>query len=138
MQMRRLAEFAGTQYNFPPASTMNRMRSISLFYVVILLRNAVLGYQQEVPRRDALLQAMAAASTLILVPISPAKAVLRSKGCYQGEGEACAEMSDGNTLIKSLQEKSAANRERNEKVRQQTTTSGLSIFASGMVPVKIF
>ena len=117
---------------------MNRMRSISLFYVVILLRNAVLGYQQEVPRRDALLQAMAAASALILVPISPAKAVLRSKGCYQGEGEACAEMSDGNTLIKSLQEKSAANRERNEKVRQQTTTSGLSIFASGMVPVKIF
>ena len=92
------------------------MNSLLLFLVAVLPPfTLVLGFQQEVPRRDALLQAVAAAS-LFLAPTAPANAVLRSKGCYQGEGEGCAELAEENALIKSLQEKSAANRERNEKV----------------------
>ena len=95
---------------------MNCVKSLPLVLVVVLLPfTMVLSFQQEVPRRDALLQAMAAAS-LLLVPSAPANAVLRSKGCYQGEGEGCAELADENALIKSLQEKSALNREKNEKV----------------------
>jgi hypothetical protein len=42
-------------------------------------------------------------------------AVLKSKGCYQGQGEACDELAGDNALIKSLQEKSAMNRSRNER-----------------------
>jgi len=41
--------------------------------------------------------------------------VLRSKGCYRGEGEACDELAEGNELIRSLQRKSAENREMNDR-----------------------
>lgn len=51
------------------------------------------------------------------IQLQPAKAVLRSKGCYQGEGEGCSELAEDNELIQSLQEKSLANKDRNEKVR---------------------
>ena len=37
--------------------------------------------------------------------------------CTQGIGEGCADLAEGNALIQALQEKSAANKERNEKVR---------------------
>lgn len=47
----------------------------------------------------------------------PAEAVLSSKYCASGVGEGCTDLSEGNDLIRSLQEKSATNRERNEKVR---------------------
>lgn len=78
--------------------------------------------QQFVERREAFGRVLAgSAAAFFLASSLPANsaaaAVLRSKGCYQGEGEACAEFSADNDLIKSLQEKSAANREKNEKVR---------------------
>jgi hypothetical protein len=46
--------------------------------------------------------------------------VLRSKGCYSGEGEGCADLAEDNALIRSLQEKSFANKERNAKVGKAT------------------
>jgi hypothetical protein len=61
-----------------------------------------------------------AASIGTLAAVSPppevANAVLRSKGCYSGEGEGCSELSENNELIRSLQEKSLANKDRHEKV----------------------
>jgi len=85
------------------------------FIHLLLLPAAVLGYQ--IPRREAFRQAVGgAASAVLFAPTMPANAVLRSAGCYQGEGEACAELAGENALIKSLQEKSSVNRERNEKV----------------------
>jgi hypothetical protein len=64
---------------------------------------------------------IATASMLIgIVPDSTtahaAVDVLRSKGCYSGEGEGCADLAEDNALIRSLQEKSFANKERNAKV----------------------
>jgi hypothetical protein len=41
--------------------------------------------------------------------------IIRSKGCYQGTGDGCAELSGDNPLILKLQEQSIRNRERNEK-----------------------
>lgn len=43
-------------------------------------------------------------------------AVLSSQYCASGVGAGCEELSEGNELIKSLQAKSAANRESNAKV----------------------
>ena len=79
--------------------------------------------QQFVERREVFGRLLAGSAAFVLASsVSPANSaaaagVLRSKGCYQGEGEACAEFSADNDLIKSLQAKSAANREKNEKVR---------------------
>ncbi len=44
-------------------------------------------------------------------------AVLRSAGCVYGEGEACADLAEGNEFILSLQKKSAENKEANQRVR---------------------
>ena len=41
--------------------------------------------------------------------------IIRSKGCYQGTGDGCTEMSNDNPLIQRLQQQSVKNRERNEK-----------------------
>jgi hypothetical protein len=41
--------------------------------------------------------------------------IIRSKGCYQGTGDGCTELSENNALIQQLQQQSIANRERNEK-----------------------
>ena len=43
-------------------------------------------------------------------------AVLRSAGCANGEGEACADLADGNEFIQNLQKKSAENKEANQRV----------------------
>lgn len=43
-------------------------------------------------------------------------AVLRSAGCVYGEGEACADLADGNEFIQNLQKKSAENKEANQRV----------------------
>ena len=42
--------------------------------------------------------------------------VLRSKGCYRGSGDACDELADDNEFVRSLQKKSAENREMNDRV----------------------
>jgi hypothetical protein len=41
--------------------------------------------------------------------------IIRSKGCYQGIGDACADFADDNALIQKLQQQSALNRARNER-----------------------
>ena len=43
--------------------------------------------------------------------------VLRSAGCVYGEGEACADLAEGNEFIQNLQKKSAQNKEANQRVR---------------------
>lgn len=45
-------------------------------------------------------------------------AVLRSAGCVYGEGEACADLAEGNEFIQNLQKKSAQNKEVNQRVRK--------------------
>ncbi len=45
-------------------------------------------------------------------------AVLRSAGCVYGEGEACADLAEGNEFIQNLQRKSAQNKEANQRVRE--------------------
>ena len=48
-------------------------------------------------------------------PLQNANAVLSSGSCAQGVGEGCEDRAEGNEYIKSLQQKSAANREANTK-----------------------
>ena len=48
-------------------------------------------------------------------------AVLSSKYCASGVGEGCNDLSEGNDLIRSLQEKSAMNREKYARVRHKTS-----------------
>ena len=43
--------------------------------------------------------------------------------CASGVGDGCADLAEGNSLIRELQERSAANKERNEKVRTSTRTT---------------
>ncbi len=43
--------------------------------------------------------------------------VIRSAGCANGEGDACADLAEGNEFIQSLQKKSAQNKEANQRVR---------------------
>ena len=74
-----------------------------------------------VDRRTALqsLAAAAGVTTLVPVVVEPAEAVLSSKYCASGVGEGCSDLSEGNEFIRSLQEKSAVNRERNEKASRK-------------------
>jgi len=93
---------------------------------------SVLGYQQpqrrpQIQRREAFGRLVLGSGLAGLVqlgagPTPPAHAIIGSKGCYQGQGEACTELAGENDLIKSLQEKSSANRAKNEKVCQATRT----------------
>jgi len=71
-------------------------------------------------RRDLLHSSVAAvfgASCLSFPERSDAEpiSVLRSKGCYRGEGEACDDLAGDNEFIRSLQRKSAENREMNDR-----------------------
>ena len=43
--------------------------------------------------------------------------------CASGVGDGCPDLAEGNSLIRELQERSAANKERNEKVRTSTRTT---------------
>lgn len=43
--------------------------------------------------------------------------VIRSAGCANGEGDACADLAEGNEFIQSLQKKSSQNKEANQRVR---------------------
>ena len=43
--------------------------------------------------------------------------VIHSAGCANGEGDACADLAEGNEFIQSLQKKSAQNKEANQRVR---------------------
>ena len=58
--------------------------------------------------------------SLLTVCTSNANAdVIRSAGCANGEGDACADLAEGNEFIQSLQKKSAENKEANQRVREK-------------------
>eukprot|EP00977_Amphora_coffeiformis_P008579 scaffold1943_cov160-Amphora_coffeaeformis.AAC.6 len=65
--------------------------------------------------RRTIFQSLGAAAGVSALGPRPVDAVISSQYCASGVGEGCADLSEGNDLIRSLQEKSAANRERNEK-----------------------
>jgi len=69
-------------------------------------------------RRQFLPGAMTAAAFLNAFASTPfpAMGVLSSKYCASGIGDGCQDLSEGNDFIKSLQEKSAANKEKNTQV----------------------
>jgi len=92
---------------------MTTMRLLSLLSLIFLVRQTFC--YQPTSRRDFFSFGTAAACTL--ATSQPANAVLSSKYCASGVGEGCADLSEGNALIKSLQEKSAANKEMNMQVR---------------------
>ncbi|GAX10085.1 hypothetical protein FisN_2Lh354 [Fistulifera solaris] len=77
--------------------------------VLIMLIGLALGYQPSTNRRNLLQQALVG---VFVASSSPAEAVISSKYCSAGVGEGCGDLSEGNELIRSLQEKSAMNRER--------------------------
>lgn len=74
--------------------------------ILLLLLVAPTASAFSVDRRAFLVAAMAAPSVAQAAPY-----------CASGVGDACDELSEGNELIRSLQEKSAANREKNMRVR---------------------
>lgn len=65
--------------------------------------------------RRAFLQSL---SGLAFAAVTPGSAANANPYCAAGVGEDCEDLSEGNEFIKSLQEKSAANREANLKVSQ--------------------
>ena len=69
--------------------------------------------------------ATCATSIIAAATANPAFAdvnVIRSPGkCANGEGEGCDSLADNNELIRSLQKKSAANRESNQRVCRCTS-----------------
>lgn len=94
---------------------MTTTTTIASYLVLLAVLPALVQCYQPSTRRE-IFGTVAAAMVTTLQPAS-ANAVVSAKMCYQGEGEGCADMAGDNALIKSLQEKSAANREKNEKVR---------------------
>ena len=107
-------------------STLLRCCLCSL--ALLVPTTSVLAYQQprppqQIQRREAFGRLVLGSGLAGLVQLGagpPAHAIIGSKGCYQGQGEACAELAGENDLIKSLQDKSSANRAKNEKVCQAT------------------
>lgn len=91
------------------------MKSVVLNLVFVVSTTSAYA----VGRRGLFQSLGAAASGAAAATLCPrsAQALLSSKYCASGVGEGCTDLADGNDLIRSLQEKSATNRERNEKVR---------------------
>lgn len=67
-------------------------------------------------RRSLLVQGVSASLAVLSGDQQGANPILSAKYCASGVGEGCQDLSEGNELIKSLQEKSAANKEANRKV----------------------
>jgi hypothetical protein len=74
--------------------------------------------------RRRLVQSALATAAAAVGAAPPSLAVLSSKYCASGVGEGCTDLSEGNDFIRALQEKSAANRERNEKASRASSRSG--------------
>jgi hypothetical protein len=73
-------------------------------------------------RRNVLLNVASNVVLLSAVGTSSTAAnadVIRSAGCANGEGDACADLAEGNEFIQSLQKKSAQNKEANQRVRDR-------------------
>lgn len=81
---------------------------------LMLLVSQVSCYNTYPVDRRSLVRNVAFAAASSLAPL-PANAVLSSGSCAQGVGEGCEDRAEGNEFIKSLQEKSAANREANTR-----------------------
>lgn len=82
--------------------------------ILLALIGPAFAYQPKTTnRRNLLQQALAGA---FVASSSPAEAVISSKYCSAGVGAGCGDLSEGNELIRSLQEKSAINRERYQQV----------------------
>ena len=93
--------------------------TVRLFALVALtlLCTQVSCYSIKPLDRRSLLGAFLVATSSSSCAASPsqAQAVLSSKYCASGVGEGCNDLAEGNEFIKSLQEKSAANREANAR-----------------------
>ena len=122
---------------------MSIMRAILVVAVLpLLLLDTSFGYNANSPtsstsRRAWLNQAasaaVAAAAGVALLP-DQAKAtttgIISSKYCAFGQGSGCDDLAEGNPYIRQLQERSAANREAIELVRQRRHTGGNERFSS--------
>ena len=126
-----------------------RNRPLLLLIILAIAASLVVAFQLNSPqkivddisttkdvewtRRGMLLQqgtnflgflvAAGATASIPIAAVYPANAmdVIRSPGkCANGEGDACATLADNNELIRSLQKKSAENREANQRVRGHT------------------
>lgn len=94
--------------------TMAASRISSLLSLMLLLLPVYCYNSIPVDRRLVLGNLAFFSGTLCHQP-AVANAVISSKYCASGVGEDCEELSEGNALIKSLQEQSAANREANAR-----------------------
>jgi hypothetical protein len=63
-----------------------------------------------------MMKSISGAFLVQLISPYPSDAIISSKYCAGGVGDDCDELAQGNSYIKSLQEKSAMNREENLKV----------------------
>jgi hypothetical protein len=118
--------------------TMSTMGPLLLGLILLLSVSTAAAYQQPSPvrgrtatdtgnRREYLAGLLttattaalltASAATVALLPVQPANAVLGSGACASGVGEGCGDRSDGNEYIRSLQEKSAVNKDMYMRVR---------------------
>jgi hypothetical protein len=76
---------------------------------VSLAATATATGQQD--RRGLLQTVMMGVTSGLFLSSSPANAVLGSGRCASGEGEGCTDLAEGNDYIRSLQIKSAANKD---------------------------
>jgi hypothetical protein len=95
---------------------MTKMARFIAFQVLtlLLLISQVSCYSVRTVERRSLLQKASFLAVSLAAP-PHANAVLSSGFCAQGVGEGCEDRSEGNEFMKSLQEKSAANREANTR-----------------------
>mmetsp|Transcript_5589 Transcript_5589/g.13154 ORF Transcript_5589/g.13154 Transcript_5589/m.13154 type:complete len:178 (+) Transcript_5589:44-577(+) len=88
--------------------------------VLFLFVGLAFGYQPQktnnaqLNRRNFFAFVGASAAANVLIPDQPANAVISAKYCAYGSGEGCDDLAEGNEFIRQLQEKSAANKEKNE------------------------
>lgn len=105
-------------------------RTMTVLYLVLIIASAF-GYQPQRPknaqidRRNFLAFVTASATAnVLLMPEQPANAIISSKYCAYGSGDGCDDLAEGNELIRQLQAKSAANKEKNESVCTQERGNG--------------
>jgi len=84
-----------------------------VLFVLCLCLTSSSGF--SIVRRTVLQSTMAAVSGGLLMQPNESKAVIESKVCTAGVGDGCDDLAEGNEFIKSLQRKSAENREANLK-----------------------
>jgi hypothetical protein len=86
------------------------MQYLCMFFVIVNTKSLV------IQTREKLLKSISGTLLAGLLAPYPSDAIISSKYCAGGVGDDCDELSQGNSYIKSLQEKSAMNRDSNLKV----------------------